>query len=72
VKTWLDYGTWDYVNYSKMGHPFVDYRGNWTEKDCGGRERHLEKEYYFRGGINLSKEIALIRLSPSTGRGILV
>ena len=36
IKTWLDWGTWDYVNFPEVGHPFADYWGNWAYTDCGG------------------------------------
>jgi hypothetical protein len=38
VKTWFLYGTWDYVNFPEVGHPFADYWGNWADTDCGGVE----------------------------------
>lgn len=30
-KTWLKWGTFDYVAYPGVGHPFADYWGNWVE-----------------------------------------
>ncbi len=30
-KTWLKWGTFDYVTYPGIGHPFADYWGNWAE-----------------------------------------
>jgi hypothetical protein len=30
-KTWLQWGTPDYVTYPGIGHPFFDYWGNWVD-----------------------------------------
>ena len=38
IKTWSKWGTWDFVNYPGVGHPFADYWGNWVDTDCGGEE----------------------------------
>jgi len=35
VKTWLQWGTGDFVKYPGFGHPFADYWGNWVNTDCG-------------------------------------
>ena len=41
-KTWLKWGTWDYVSYPGIGHPFADYWGIWVNTECddgaGGKE----------------------------------
>jgi hypothetical protein len=31
IKTWLRWGTFDYVTYPGIGHPFADYWGNWVQ-----------------------------------------
>jgi len=38
IKTWVKWGTWDFINYPVFGHPFADYWGNWVDTDCGGEE----------------------------------
>jgi len=35
MKTWAKWGTWDYVTYPGVGHPFLDYWGPWVDTDCG-------------------------------------
>jgi len=37
IKTWAKWGTWDYVKYPSVGHPFADYWGNWVYKECDGQ-----------------------------------
>ncbi len=38
-KNWLYWGTDDYAEvYPGVGHPFVEYFGNWVNTDCGGEE----------------------------------
>jgi hypothetical protein len=36
IKTWKDWGTFDYTTYPGIGHPFADYWGIWVDTDCGG------------------------------------
>jgi len=33
-KTWLKWGTFDYVTYPGVGHPFADYWGVWVDTKC--------------------------------------
>lgn len=35
-KTWLYWDSKDYENYPNVGHPFLDYYGNWVDTDCDG------------------------------------
>ncbi len=34
VKTWLHYGTGDFKQFPRVGHPFADYWGNWVDITC--------------------------------------
>jgi hypothetical protein len=34
IKTWLKWGTFDYITYPGVGHPFADYWGNWADTQC--------------------------------------
>lgn len=34
TKTWLKWGTFDYITYPGVGHPFADYWGNWVNTEC--------------------------------------
>jgi len=36
IKSWAKWGTWDFVTYPGVGHPFLDYWGPWVDTDCGG------------------------------------
>lgn len=36
IKNWLKWGTFDYITYPDIGHPFADYWGIWVNTDCGG------------------------------------
>ncbi len=36
IKTWQDWGVFDYAAYPGIGHPFADYWGVWVDTDCGG------------------------------------
>ena len=35
IKTWAKWGTFDYITYPGVGHPFADYWGMWVENACG-------------------------------------
>jgi hypothetical protein len=34
IKTWLKWGTFDYITYPGIGHPFADYWGIWVDTQC--------------------------------------
>jgi hypothetical protein len=35
IKTWLKWGTFDYITYPSIGHPFADFWGIWVDNACG-------------------------------------
>jgi len=34
IKTWLKWGTFDFITYPGVGHPFADYWGIWVNTQC--------------------------------------
>ena len=49
-KTWLKWGTWDYVSYPGIGHPFADYWGIWVDTECDDGAGGVEDCCFEMGG----------------------
>ena len=72
IKTWLKWGTSDYITYPGIGHPFADYWGNWADTQCnviGGTGK--EPCCFQMGGCGGSQPYPPLRQTTGAARTML-
>jgi hypothetical protein len=65
IKTWLQWGTWDFDEYPGVGHPFADYWGMWVYTDCG------EWDLNYHSGTSAFKGRAILTGQTSGATGLI-